>query len=209
MCRKSLNIPKNIPEPPIIPEPQRIHVFQRVRVVRATYLHPYIQPGFQMVANDTRCRSQLPGIMELTTAKIKTFEKYYPEYPFPSKETKNHSINFQIAQTRYWKSILAKHGGPFSDCLPNPETSLELTYPRLINLFYQETEEERIFNSRLWEHWSMYTNTFTGRVYRPGYKTRKPDYDTVYPWHRLISERIVAIDEKVLREDLHFVVHTI
>jgi hypothetical protein len=147
--------------------------------------------------------------MELTTSRIKIFEKYYPEYPFPSEETKHYHVLIQIAQTVYWKGILAKHGGPFADCLSHPETSLELTYPRLINLFYQETEEERSHNSRLWEHWTINTNTFTGRPYRPGYKTRKTDNIAVGAWCRFISQRKVTIDEKMQREDLHFVVHTV
>jgi hypothetical protein len=147
--------------------------------------------------------------MELSTSKMKIFEKYYPAFPFPSKETKGLPVHFQLAQTAYWKAVLVKHGGPFADCLTHPETSLELTYPRLINLFYQETEEERSHNSRLWAHWSMYTNRHTGRLYQPGYKTRKTDNLVVDEWYRLIRQRKVTIDLKMQTEDLHFVVHTV
>jgi hypothetical protein len=147
--------------------------------------------------------------MELTTARIKIFEKHYPEYPFPSEETKRYPVHIQLAQTAYWKSVLAKHGGPFADCLSHPETSMELIYPRLINLFYQETEEERSLNTRLWEHWSWITRSYCGVQYRPGYKIRKTDSVSVDAWNRLISQRKVAVDEKMQREDLHFVVHTV
>jgi hypothetical protein len=147
--------------------------------------------------------------MGLTPAKIKIFEKYYPEYPFPSEETKDYPVHIQIAQTIYWKGILVKHGGPFADCLSHPETSMELIYPRLINLFYQETEEERSLNTRLWAHWSSITRSFCGSSYRPGYKIRKTDSISVGAWYRLIAERKSTIDQKMQTEDLHFVVHTV
>jgi hypothetical protein len=143
---------------------------------------------------------------------MEIFEKLYPEYPFPSHETKDQSISFQLAQTRYWKPILVKHGEPFADCLSNPETPLELTYPRLINLFYQETEEERSHNARLWYHWSQifsmsyYYGYYSG-PYRPGYKIKRTH--AVGLWSQFIMSRKAAVDQKMQREDLQFVVHTV
>jgi hypothetical protein len=208
MCRQSLDVPRNVPQY-VQNVPQRVQNFPLITGV----LHPYVESGLRMIADDTRCRSQLPDIMELTTTKMKKFEKYYPEYPFPSEETKDFPAHIQIAQTVYWKGILAKHGGPFADCLSHPETSMDLTYPRLINLFYQETEEERSLNTRLWAHWCYLARYNIGRTregqYQPGYKKRKGASNSTYPWYRLISDRKRKIDQKMRTEDLHFVVHTV
>jgi hypothetical protein len=170
-------------------------------------LYPYVESE-RTVLDDTKCKSHLPSIMELTTPKIKIFEKYYPEYPFPSHETKDQSVDFQLAQTRYWKPILVKHGGPFADCLSRPETHLQMTYPRLINLFYQEKEEERSHNTHLWDHWSQMIRMYhCPSTYRPGYKIRR-EYG-VDGWSQFIMLRKTAIDQRMQREDLQFVVHTV
>jgi hypothetical protein len=139
----------------------------------------------------------LPTITELTDAKMKIFEELYPEYPFPSHETSEQSISFKLAQTRYWKPILRKHGGPFADCLSNPETHIELTYPRLINLFYHETEIERSYNTNLWNHWTEIFNMtyYYGHYSGPcqlGYKIEITH--NVDLWSQLIMSRKAAID---------------
>jgi hypothetical protein len=157
---------------------------------------------------NTRCRSRLPDIMDLTTTKMKSFEKYYPEYSFPIESDVNKSHEWRLAQTRYWKSILVKHGYRNAATLPHRETSLELTYPRLINLFYLETEGERIHNQMLWNHWR--NSTFCGNrinSYTPGYKTRKSNVTEVQRWKVFVEKRKRDINEKIISEriDMEFI----
>jgi hypothetical protein len=175
---------------------------QNINIQLGTNIMQNIQQDTQNIPKNLNLH--LPSITELTNAEMEIFEKLYPEYPFPSHETRNQSISFQLAQTRYWKPILVKHGEPFADCLSNPETSLGLTYPRLINLFYQETDEERSYNAYQWIYWSEIFNMayYYGHYSGPcqlqlGYKIERTH--AVGLWSQFIMSRKVANDQKMQR----------